>query len=486
MHAVLSLLERTVRGQVEDLHPDDRTFMVQAVESLAGDLLTLMHQAGAQWSAKYDKLVLGAHSMRCVQIDPEKKDPKRVRMFRCDACGRKEHWCGLAIDIAGDGHDPREWLRQQAPDQWTPMWERFARRYHEDRAPRTDGGLLDCDKGRFYVGKTCARKTQLAFIASTLLPELAYAAMGAVEEARSVSAIDDVPLVSIGSETVGDLIDRVDQLKGCIQNERSGNMPEIMHDRGFWEALYDARGTVARDWDDCGAAVEARSYASLVPGNSAEEVGDGDEDDDASELTSVGSYEGDEDDDEVQEEDNGVEEARRQRERERASGPHRKRRVVASDGESQAEAEAEAAAPQHARVPVAKPRSARGAPPSRRSKRLRGVSADSTSASAPEVAAEEAEDDDEDVVVATLARMPLQRAPEPTAARTATALRIPPADGAPAQLGSRRAVLLGLMDVQRELTREGRDGQASRLDAAVITMRELMEIAERARGRGAR
>ena len=61
-------------------------------------------------------------------------------------------------------------------------------------------------------------------------------------------------------------------------------------------------------------------------------------------------------------------------------------------------------------------------------------------------------------------------------------MRIPPTDGGAPRLGSRRSVLLDAMQLGQELTLEGNDERASRMDAIVVTLRELIAIANRARG----
>ena len=61
-------------------------------------------------------------------------------------------------------------------------------------------------------------------------------------------------------------------------------------------------------------------------------------------------------------------------------------------------------------------------------------------------------------------------------------MRIPPTDGGAARLGSRRSVLLDAMQLGLELTLEGSDERAARVDAIVLTLRELIAIANRARG----
>ena len=47
--------------------------------------------------------------MRCVPIAPDSKDPRRQQPQRCDACGRYERWCGVALDLGGGDFRPEEW-----------------------------------------------------------------------------------------------------------------------------------------------------------------------------------------------------------------------------------------------------------------------------------------------------------------------------------------------------------------------------------------
>ena len=66
--------------------------------------------------------------------------------------------------------------------------------------------------------------------------------------------------------------------------------------------------------------------------------------------------------------------------------------------------------------------------------------------------------------------------PQPRAARIAAGLHIPGSDDTPGPLGSRRAALLDLMEVQRELTREQRDELATKLTRAIMTYQELVVL----------
>ena len=68
------------------------------------------------------------------------------------------------------------------------------------------------------------------------------------------------------------------------------------------------------------------------------------------------------------------------------------------------------------------------------------------------------------------------------AAASSTALRIPPSDGSAPRLASRRTVLLDAMKLAQEHTIEGNDERGARMDAVVTTLRELIAVAERARG----
>lgn len=101
---------------------------------------------------------------------------------------------------------------------------------------------------------------------------------------------------------------------------------------------------------------------------------------------------------------------------------------------------------------------------------------------------DESDGSDEDVMVSSLrnpnlpppmARSALERrSAPPSAVEVARNMRIPRIDGTQ-RLPSRQGVLLGLVNVQRDLILKRENGLAAQVGAAVLTMQELMEIAER-------
>ena len=93
--------------------------------------------------------------------------------------------------------------------------------------------------------------------------------------------------------------------------------------------------------------------------------------------------------------------------------------------------------------------------------------------------AEEEDESDEDVLVSSLAHPKERRSAPPSAIEVARNMRIP-REGVQ-QLGSRQAVLLGLINVQKDLILKRESGLAAQVGAAVLTIQELIEVAERSR-----
>ena len=525
--ATVELLELATRGQVPDDEDEtsDYNFMNQCLSLLCSDLRVLKQQASAAWTGNFGALLDSAEAMRCVEIQLDEKDPRRVQRYRCDACGRYEKWCGKAIDLAGGGHKPEHWWKKH--ELLEVKFETYINEYAErvDVEPE-DGELVDWDLGRFYLGSTCLRKAKLHFMASTLVPELLYTAWTHVRNLDEEAMRSD-PLQWADEETADQLLALKEQLELCIAQEHRQDMPELPYDAGYWNIIDAARNGVDE------AALKERSGASIAHGSSEKKQkkkrgkfapqrrGRRDEESDSGNYS---ERSGDEDwleKDDGSDDGESSEEDDRQYERLRPPKPsqgRRKRHAVVHDEEEEEEAPAPA---------PANPKQAVGQPPKRRSARIVGLPpgeavaqpvvvtantrAPSRAASPlptarppkkrplpPPVAArvEEAEEENEgdeggveleDLVDTRRAREPsngtLRRtAPAPHAMRLATALRIPPPDGSAPALGSRQAVLAQAYELCAKLTRDGRNEDASVLDGLIVSYRDLMARVERARG----
>lgn len=511
--AVLQYMELVARGRPPDDEDHESAYdtMMSCVKSLGSQLRVLKDQASAGWRGDFNAVLDSAHSMRLVEIELGDKDPRKQQMQRCDACGRMEYWCGKAIDLAGGSHEPADWMEKchEIPQQW----EEFKDEYQGVIDTPDNGNFRHCDLGRFYIGKTCLRKAKLHFIISTFLPELVYHAWTETRD-LAPAEINSDGLFTVDDDAELEFTERRTQLDLCVSQENRADMPDVLVDESFWEVIDTARANyddermlVIRTEDSLRrgaerAGIAARPWQSELPsarGNSDDEEGDG-----TFRPGPSGRRDDEEEFEDEAESDDGLS-PRKRRQEPKAHRPRKSRRVIEDDSEDEEPQE---------------PRSrAKGAAPTRASRRQQGLAADTeVAAAAPapaaglavladddddddeegeehevQVEAPSEEDDEENTRVCDLADVRRQRPPippsraaraGPSAQRTAIAMRIPPVDGTPAALPSRRAVLLSIMDLARKLTTEGRDGDASTLDAAVVTMRELMEIAERARGTG--
>ena len=470
-HAVLALAEYCVRDDVapDDCSDSDLRFMNESAEILCKDLNVLRRQAQAQSTDAWRKTLDSAHSMRCVTIDRDRKDEQRQRMFRCDGCGRQEKWCGLAIDLAGsvEGDMPSDWLDTGAHPvsvRWPSLFRDFHTGYQKDLSEPERA-----DMGRYYLGKTCHRKAQLCFIANTMVQEMLYNAKQMLAEDGDDELRED-KLYTVDDEAPQEFIDRKDQLELCIADERRGDMPDVMVDGGFWDAIDEHRTEIT--------AADVRAKATRVLSAGDDEMAD-----DAEDEFVASDDDGEEEEDELDgvEDSDGEVSSRARGKRpvvddrlpnfgpavddgdagpRHVRPPKKRRAVVIEDDEEEAAA------------PIAK-----AVPPVRRSRRVQKLPVEE------EVAAEEP-------LVASLApasasppvprsRLERRSAP-PSAIEVARNMRIP-REGQQQKLGSRQAVLLGLINVQKDLIVKREAGLAAQVGAAVLTMQELIEIAERSR-----
>lgn len=465
-HAILDLAERIVRKDVNQLSSCDYQFMTGCAKLFTKDLSYLRRRASAQWTKSFERVLNNSHSMRCRVVELPDKERSRCRKRRCDACGRHEVWNGWTIDLAGDWADPDMWEQARLhnrPDDWTMPWEQFIHMYNEDiTGTAMPNELMPCDMGTYYVGETCMNKAKLHFVAATMMIELIYDASFTLDNEEA--PLDDLfpdELYTVSDEKVQELLEKKDALELCIADERRHDLPDLLVDKKFWEVVDAARMNIEAS-EALEAALRERTRSCLREADSEHDAYKADSD-----KFDVADAE-DGSDDAARDDDGAVVDPRS------SSGwrPHR-RRVIESDEEQ--EVGGATTTPLEAYPPRRK--AERGGAPSRASKRQRGVAA-GTQTPPREVAAA-----DESVVVASLARAVWPRAP-PTPGEVARNMRIPRADGSGPALTSRRSVLLGLVNVHRDLILKREDGLASQVGTAIVTYQELLEIAEKQRGTG--
>lgn len=471
MRAVVELAELTVRDQQPDPgnpHCGWGT-MAECHTLLASEIAVSREQAISNaWPARWRDAVDKAHSIRCVPINAHTKDPKRIQMFKCDVCGAKEKWCGMAIDLAGGRERPEKWYD---PTKLKQQWLEHSTRYAADLVAEHDSdGLMPCDLGRFYPGATCYRRTILRYTANTMLPEVCHRAWMMCSEFDD-EQMETEELQYADEGGAQELLDLKQQLELCIADERRHDLPDPMsEDTRLWDAVDEARGGHDRP------ATKQRAHRTLGRveddgGDEGDEDADGrDEDYDSDASASSGG--GSRDD--------------------RAVPPKKRRRgVLYSDEEEEEEEDEEDPAPA---APVAKQptrKRSTNAPPPRRSSRVAGLSPGEppplppppppprppapprpVAVAAPSTAAttEREPEDLADVHRARPARA------QPAAARAATAARI---NG---NLPSGLAILTAAIRLQLKLTLEERHDDASVMDSVVMEMRNLQAKVERARG----
>lgn len=506
--AILDFCERCVRDELPELDDEetDGPFMCGCMKKLGKDMKYLTTRASAQTTNAFYNALRSADSMRVVPIDPESKDGKQLKVFHCDVCGTKEHNCRYAIDLAGIGHKPDVWFGEpnKIKGEWDTFIEEYGDRFREnevaffDHSEYQPTGMLKCDQGRYYVGKTCLRKSKLVFLCSTLLQETMY------KMYHQVSQVDEVELkkgelLFVSDDEVQEFIDMKQELELCIANEARKTVPDIEQDDDFWDMIdYGREAEAEKTGEDIHDVIRkrtAQTLAAMADGSPRDTTEEG-EDDEEERGSVMASDDGSYQDSNLYEEDDDpdVGFVVDDDEAEEVPGPRvppRKRksarRVI--DDESEVEEEEEAPPPTTAPKPK---RQKASSGPVRRSGRLSGTPAPApekqapsskaagkrpvapppTAAPPPAAAGSSVADS------AAARRQAFGSMPQPPqrVSRIASGLRIPGADGSPGVLGSRRAALLSLMDVQRELTAEKRDVLAAKLTRAIMTYQELMDL----------
>ena len=339
--ATLQLIELCARHQMPD--PDDPTsdfgFMSEALGILQSHLKTIKRQASAAWSKDFDAMLDRATQMRCVSIAPDSKDERRQKKRRCDACGRYEKWCGVAIDLAGESViSSNDWFgaKKDMEDKVHKYLVDYDDHFECVPCIDEDTGLHDMDMGRFYTGATCLRKAQLHFLAATLLPELAVNAWS------HVKWLDDETMATgelrwATAPAAAELLKLIEQLDLCIADERRRDMPEVSVDEAYWEIIDKLRAVCTEDALKRCSRMALTGCSSEKGDSESEDGSDGEWVEEQDGADSAESAEDDEDDD-----DEVLSSAQR-RPRRATAAPDRSRRkrraVVHDDDEGEEEEE---------------------------------------------------------------------------------------------------------------------------------------------------
>ena len=235
IHAILDFCERNRRSQLPhdlDDTSTDGPVLKEAMLKLGRTNKYLMSRAAANTTPEFRKMINCADSMRLVSIDPASKDGKRLKEFKCDACGRKEQRCAWALDIAGKNNDIDFWCHEV--DAFQDEFDLYLKEY-EKRFTDKSNGILECDVGRFYVGKTCMRKAILQFMCSTMVQDLLYN-MHHKMLSSSESDLQKPELLWVDELAVDNLKDSMQEIQLCIADERRP-IPFLCIDNSFWNII---------------------------------------------------------------------------------------------------------------------------------------------------------------------------------------------------------------------------------------------------------
>lgn len=493
--AILDFCERCVRDELPTDMTDEETdgpFMTACVKKFGKDLTYLTNQAAAQTKASFYRALRSADSMRVVPINTASKEGKRLKTFHCDVCGTKEHNCGYAIDLAGVNHKPDLWFGdpKNIPNEWARFMKEYTKRFKDNQVAAGDDiefqpvEMLDCDQGRYYVGNTCLRKSKLVFLCSTLLQETMY------QFHHGVSGMDDDELKSpelllVDDDRIKKFIDMKQTLELCIANEKR-SVPDIDQDEIFWEMIDNGRDiTAAKQNQELYEVVRTRTRRTLagfendggIAHDNDRDDDDGDDGDDQYEPNSLmptddEDYAESEDEDAprrkqtrpgkrlivLEEEEDNDDEAPREPKRQKAATSTRRSSRIAGTPASEPPVSDTAQSNAMGKRPMV-PRVSSPPP----------VTSATTSLSAGNSSVADAAQARREV----FGSMPQ---PPPRPSRIATAMRIPSVDGTQGLLGSRRAALLGMMDVQQQLVRDEQDELAAKLSRAILTFQELLDL----------
>ena len=455
---VLKLCEYAARNldyDFEDATDPEVARMVAAHGQLVSKLRYLMPRASAAWSPSFDSALGAAHSMRVTRLDDHGggKEALRGHSGVCMACGRDEICCRYAIDLAGSDFKFAEWAAAPADltDRYAEHLYGYDEAFHDAFVNPKPGELPEMDRGRFVVGCTCLRKAQLRFMLQTLLLDATHEAdylCGELFDGQRTVSKDE--LYTLDDARCDEFVELQDMLDFAITDEKRP-LPQLKVDSGFWSNIDKARHAASE-----GVANRLTRMLRLRAGEtlSRQDLGGApskqqqEEDSEDDEGLSGAS---DDEDEEFSEDE--PPQKRRQR---AAKGRARRVRVACSEDEAE-EDEGSTRERKRTRLQTRRAQEKSPAPASARTKPAIESDDDDDEAPAPAPAP------------ATATPQGRREVPGPSAIGLAGRQR---AGGA---LGSREAVLMGAMELQLRLARQGDAAGAAQCSATILTLQELME-----------
>jgi hypothetical protein len=453
--AILDACERAARDLPTTYNnplDKDAQFMAGAVENWQTRIKVLKLQAAAGWQPRFQQMLDQAHSICIEEISYPEKEAVRTKKMRCMACGRWEMRCKFGLNAAGPFR-PLD-FNSKGAENLKSAWGEFWASYECNLTEKPDDGqLLQQDMGLYSIGETCMRKAQVYYQINTLILNEVFEAYYAAENGQP----EDGEWVHATEEQASEFLERFQSLQACAADDKRA-VPSWGTDRLLWKKVDEARRSAAQGNEDLLAKMlRTRAESFIGVCHDAEDSGSD------AEL-------------EI-----------------RPAKTNRKRAATLEDSESESESlsdfivedDAEEEEERPTRKPAKKPAKKPARKPARKpragvrkSRRVMGKAPQSPQS--PDEA-DDAGGPCEEGVPGPPERVQPPRPPDPLPSRAPPPdpFRLAQARRAPeGRLPARRECLLQLGELQMQLIREGRDGEASVCTNAIMTLQELMARVE--------
>ena len=469
--AILDSCERAARGfpaNYTDPLNKDAQFMTGSVQNWQSRIEVLKLQAAAGWKPEFQSMLSNAHSICVEAISYPEKESVRTKKMRCMACGRWEKRCKFGINAVGP-FDASGFNCEGAAG-LEPAWRKFWTSYKNTLLAKDVKGKLHCDDmGLYSIGETCMKKAQVFYLLNTLLLNEVFEA----SFAASKDDPDDDEWVHATEEQAEVLLERFNQLQNVAADEKRA-VPSWGTDRTLWKKIDESRMSAAQgDQEFLAKMLRKRAQGHIGARRDSEDQEDQEDQEDSgsdSEPHQLSFIE--------------INRTKSTRKRVAAleesesdgsdgsdgSGSEGMSDFIVEDGvEDGVEDSNPAKKPgRPGRPGRASARKQKARPVAvRKSRRVLGKSPTSPEAEGPHEEGVEPIDPVESV------HLRPSRAPPKDPFRVAQARRAP--EG---RLPARRECLLQLIELQMNLVREGRDGDASVCTNAIMTLQELLARVE--------